>query len=59
MAAGSSGSLPVKQVLSANRAANTAAWSSSGAHILGGAPTTDGGPRDQAREEQEEEGSPC
>lgn len=50
-----SSSLPVKQVLSANRAANTAAWPSSGARILARAPTTDGGHRDRLKEVQEEE----
>lgn len=51
----SSSSLPVKQVLSANRAANTATWPSSGARILARAPTTDGGHGDRLKEEQEEE----
>ena len=45
-----SSSLPVKQVLSASRAANTAAWPSSGAHI-----PADRGHGDLPREEQEEE----
>lgn len=46
---------PVKQVLSANRAANTAAWPSSGAHILGRAPTTVRAHRDRPNKEQERE----
>lgn len=55
LAAGSSSSLPVRQLLSANRAANTAAWSSSGTRILGTAPTADRGHGDLPTEEQEEE----
>lgn len=55
MTAGSSSSSPVKQVLSANRAANTAAWPSSGARILDTAPTTDRGHGDRLKEEQEED----
>lgn len=51
----SSISLPVKQVLSANRAANTAAWPSSGVRILARALTTDKGHRGRLQEEQEEE----
>lgn len=54
-AAGGCGSLPVKQVLSANRAANTAACPSSGARILARAPTIDGGHGDRRKEAQEEE----
>ncbi len=55
MTAGSSSTLPVKQVLSANRAANTAARPSSGARILGRAPTTVKGHGDRPKEDQEEE----
>lgn len=35
------------------RAANTVAWPSSGARILGSAPTTDGGNGDRPEEEEE------
>lgn len=42
-------------MLSANRAANTAAWPSSGARILATAPTTDRGHGDRLKEAQEEE----
>lgn len=55
MTVSSSSSSPVKQVLSANRAANTAAWPSSGARILDTAPTTDRGHGDRMKEEQEED----
>lgn len=48
-------SLPVRPVVSANNAANTAAWPSSGARILGRAPTADSGHGDRAREEQQED----
>lgn len=49
--------LPVRQVLSAKRAANTPAWPSSGARILARAPTTDGvhGGRPEEEEKEEEE----
>lgn len=55
LTAGRGSSLPVKQVLSASRAANTAAWPSSGARILGRAPTAVKGHGHRPKEDQEEE----